>query len=52
MHFSCRWLGLDMLIRDETGRKMDCDTTSVIQIYRAHVEAANRILNDSVCFKI
>ncbi|EJW84950.1 hypothetical protein WUBG_04139, partial [Wuchereria bancrofti] len=42
-----QWLGLDMLIRDDMGRKIDSDTTSVVQVYRAHVDAANRILNDS-----
>ncbi|VDN17843.1 unnamed protein product [Gongylonema pulchrum] len=42
-----QWLGLDMLIRDKSGKKMDCDTNSVIQVYRAHVETANRILSDS-----
>uniref|UniRef100_A0A0R3S2B9 C2 DOCK-type domain-containing protein n=1 Tax=Elaeophora elaphi TaxID=1147741 RepID=A0A0R3S2B9_9BILA len=35
-----QWLGLDMLIRDDMGRKMDSDSTSVVQIYRAHVDAA------------
>uniref|UniRef100_A0A8R1XZ83 C2 DOCK-type domain-containing protein n=1 Tax=Onchocerca volvulus TaxID=6282 RepID=A0A8R1XZ83_ONCVO len=42
-----QWLGLDMLIRDDLGKKMDNDTTSVVQVYRAHVDAASRILNDS-----
>ncbi|EFO26456.1 hypothetical protein LOAG_02027 [Loa loa] len=42
-----QWLGLDLLIRDDVGRKMDSDTTSVVQVYRAHVDAAGRILNDS-----
>ncbi|VDK81631.1 unnamed protein product [Litomosoides sigmodontis] len=42
-----QWLGLDMLIRDDMGKKIDSDTTSVVQVYRAHVGAANRILNDS-----
>ncbi|KAL3982148.1 C2 domain in Dock180 and Zizimin proteins family protein [Acanthocheilonema viteae] len=42
-----QWLGLDMLIRDDMGRKIDSDTTSVVQVYRAHVDAASRILNDS-----
>lgn len=40
-----------MLIRDDMGRKMDSDTTSVVQVYRAHVDAASRILNDSVRFE-
>ncbi|KAM3726298.1 Dedicator of cytokinesis protein [Dirofilaria immitis] len=42
-----QWLGLDMLIRDNLGKKMDSDTASVVQVYRAHVDAASRILNDS-----
>ncbi|VDN04465.1 unnamed protein product [Thelazia callipaeda] len=42
-----QWLGLDMLIRDDMGRKMDSDTISAVQMYRAHVNAASRILNDS-----
>ncbi|VDO33867.1 unnamed protein product [Onchocerca flexuosa] len=42
-----QWLGLDMLIRDDMGKKMDSDATSVVQVYRAHVDAASRILNDS-----
>ncbi|VIO86685.1 Uncharacterized protein BM_BM1916 [Brugia malayi] len=42
-----QWLGLDLLIRDDMGRKIDNDTTSVVQVYRAHVDASSRILNDS-----
>ncbi|VDN58740.1 unnamed protein product [Dracunculus medinensis] len=42
-----QWLGLDMIIRDETGRSIDLDSVSVVQIFRAHITAAEKILNDS-----
>lgn len=37
-----------MIIRDETGRSIDLDSVSVVQIFRAHITAAEKILNDSV----
>ncbi|VDM46653.1 unnamed protein product [Toxocara canis] len=42
-----QWLGLDMQIRDETGRVIDIDSTSVVHAYRAHLNAVDRILHDS-----
>uniref|UniRef100_F1KQ52 Dedicator of cytokinesis protein 1 n=1 Tax=Ascaris suum TaxID=6253 RepID=F1KQ52_ASCSU len=42
-----QWLGLDMQIRDETGRVIDIDSASVVHAYRAHLSAVDRILHDS-----
>ncbi|VDK48727.1 unnamed protein product [Anisakis simplex] len=42
-----QWLGLDMQIRDESGRVIDVDSASVVHAYRAHLNAVDRIVRDS-----
>uniref|UniRef100_A0A0N5AJX3 Dedicator of cytokinesis protein 1 n=1 Tax=Syphacia muris TaxID=451379 RepID=A0A0N5AJX3_9BILA len=42
-----QWLGLDMVIRDDSGKVIEGDSISVGQAYRAHLAASTRILNDS-----
>lgn len=37
-----------MVIRDDSGKVIENDSVSVAHAYRAHLNAADRIFNDSV----
>lgn len=44
----CRLLGLDMVVRDDQGNILNPESTSVIELYRHHEMATQRILTPSV----